>query len=110
MYVVVTGQKMVFGSLVISTILVLSLFSAKFEQGKISVAVQSWNDFLSPRVYLTVYLKFNLTESSFNMTSGGGAPPFGCLKILGPSSIFSPPPLLVPCLPKSLLNEKTWGE
>ena len=73
MYVVVTGQKMGFGSLMISTI--LSLFSAKFEQGKISVAVQSWNDFLSPRVYLTVYLKFNLTESSFNMSSGGGAPP-----------------------------------
>ena len=107
MYVVVTGQKMVFGSLVISTI--LSLFSAKFEQRKISVAVQSWNDFLSPRVYLTVYLKFNLTESSFNMTSGGGAPPFGCLKILRLPSISSPP-LPLPCLPKSLLNEKTWGE
>ena len=88
MYVVVTGQKMGFGSLMISTI--LSLFSAKFEQGKISVAVQSWNDFLSPRVYLTVYLKFNLTESSFNMISWGRAPPFGCPKIFGPPSISSP--------------------
>ena len=92
MYVVVTGQKMGFGSLMISTI--LSLFSAKFEQGKISVAVQSWNDFLSPRVYLTVYLKFNLTESSFNMSSGGGAPPpFRVSKnFRTPLNIYTPPP------------------